>query len=382
MIVLNEDIKDLTNKVISEYLFLIKKNVSLQDILKIKFKKDIENSISDLIKTYLIKLESISPGSIDIFFDLLSPKDNATQGSFRLSTDNLIYLLHSYSDKDIAKLVYESLNLSGMSGKIVISNTFSNHDYDVVELTNGSFFPGLQPSLQVTNSKYLDPRVVCVDGFVESVSEINKLLEDASNLKETIFLFVRGLSNEVIHTIKVNNDRKTMSLLPIIAKYDIDGINILNDVAVVCGCDVISTHKGQLFSSIDVRSAPRISSIQVNDSGILIDNPSFSNNIDNHILFLQKKILSSENDAEKEVLTNRLKNLGTKRVSISLKNNNKIKERSFMIDQCLRAVKLATDHGVILYKGKYYPTSSFKAAQHYREKFFCLLNDLGSVVIG
>jgi hypothetical protein len=52
-----------------------------------------------------------------------------------------------------------------------------------------------------------------------------------------------------------------------------------------------------------------------------------------------------------------------------------------MIDRSLRAVKLASNYGVIGYKEKYYPNSSFKIAEIYAKKFQESIKNLGAILI-
>ena len=88
-----------------------------------------------------------------------------------------------------------------------------------------------------------DARIACIDGYVESVSELHLLLEELSEAKVPCFLFVRGMSEDVLHTIKTNNDRKTLMVFPYIVPFDLDSVNTIVDIAVSAGTDVLSNLK-------------------------------------------------------------------------------------------------------------------------------------------
>jgi len=354
--------------------------LGLQDISKIKFDKNIDNLLLELFMNHLVKAEMISPGSSILLLSLLTDSTYVVTEPCVLSKENVCSLIKTYADETVTKIILDSLQLSGLYGKIVIGNHIPEGNKDVVELTNGSFFPDVYPAVNIKNSKFIDPKVVVIDGYIETVSEIHHLLEEASRLKDNIFLFVRGLSEDVVHTIKVNNNRGTLSVVPLITKYDLKGANLLNDIAVVSNSDVISTHKGQLISNIDISYIKRVDSIVVNESGVLIENKKTNSNVDRHIKFLQKRIIDAGNEAESEIISSRLKNLGSSRVTIFLKQDTNKSKRSFMIDQSLRAIKVSSTHGIVSFNGKTYPLTSLKTALHYQQKFNELVDSVGCLV--
>ena len=380
MILVNEGIEQKFKVLIKQLKTYSDNGLGIQDITKIKFDKNIDNLLLELFVNYLIKSESISPGTSTILLNLLSGPVLESYESSRFSTENIDSLIKTFADDTTSNLVIDSLKLSGLYGKIVIGNHIPEGNKDVIELTYGSFFPDVYPAVKIKNSKFIDSKVIVIDGYVESVSEIHHLLEEASRLKDNTFLFVRGLSDDVIHTIKVNNNRGTLSVIPLITKYDLKGANLLNDIAVVSNCDVVSTHKGQLISNIDLSQIKRVDSIVINDTGILIENKCTNSNVDRHIKFLQQRIIDAGNEAESEILSSRLKNLGSNRVTIFLKQDSNKAKRSFMIDQSLRAIKMSSTYGVVSFNGKTYPLPSLKAALHYQQKILELVNSVGCLV--
>jgi hypothetical protein len=151
------------------------------------------------------------------------------------------------------------------------------------------------------------------------------VLQDTSSSKDTIILFVRGLSNEVLHTLKVNYDRGSLRVIPVLVKYDLTGVNVLNDIAITNFSDVVSSNKGQLINNLDITNFSRVESVDVTLTGTLIENSKASQVIDAHIKRLQEKIINSDNQYEKDVLENRIQNLGMNRITIRLKEaENKI----------------------------------------------------------
>lgn len=369
--------------ILKNYKNCLNTNLGLQTLQQLKFETSTKNAISSLLLTYLIKVETLSAGASDLMLQLLlnvdkNNKIDSNNLCQKLDGVNLKMLLSTYVDKGLEDLVHEALCLAGLNGKVVLLN--QQHNEDIIELNDGSFFPDVISILKLKNSKYLSPKVICIDGYIESVSEIHRILEDASQIKDNIFLFVRGMSDDVAHTVKVNCERGSLSILPFIVKYDLDGVNLLNDIAIVSGGDLISTLKGQLINNVDISLAPRVDYINISDTGILVEKHNTRLNVDRHILLLQKKLLEVELTATKELMSKRIKNLGSNRVTISLKADRNTYKRSFMIDRALRAIKIAATHGVIEYNGNLYPLTSLKVAEHYYNSFFKEYNRLGCII--
>lgn len=361
--------------------FVSNDGLDIQNVLNMKVFDACDQATLSMVIDYVIKSEAIAPGAPEIFLDsfFVNKKQDPTPVHFNRLI--LQELLSTYSKEDVKELVYEALELAGLHGKIVISHQSSNSSIDLVELENGSFFSGVNASISLKSSKFLNPRVICIDGFLESVSEIHRILEDAASSKEIVFIFVRGISDEVNHTLKVNYDRGTLSVIPMVVKYDLDGANLLVDIATVSNNDVVSSLKGQLISAIDIFSFQRVESIDISPVGVSIQNQSSRQKVDRHIFNIQNKINSSNNDIEKEILAKRIQNLGTNRVLIRLTDDHKRKKKSFDIDRCLRAVKSACSYGTAKYLGKVYPLAALKAGAFYYEKFQESTKTIGSVVV-
>jgi len=378
--IVTNDLESYLAEVLKVYSSCFKTGLGLQGAQRLSFNNLTSRAVANFLLSQLIKVEAISPGASDLMLDMLISDDLIVDSCVKLREDNLKKLLSTFVDESLWNLAYDALTLAGLTGKVVLMKHQAKQDKDSIELNSGSFFPDVMPVLKLKNSKFIDPKIVCIDGYVESVSEIHRILEDASRLKDSVFLFLRGASPDVTHTLKVNYDRGTLSVIPFIVNYDLDGVNLLNDIAIVSGGDVVSSLKGQLISSVDISTCPRVDYVNLSDTGVLIEKKSTVLSVSLHVSHLQKKLLETEADAGKDLLAKRIKNLGSNRVTISLRHDENIAKRSFMVDRALRATKAALTHGVAVYRNKLYPLTSLKIAKHYRDHFLNDYRNLGCVV--
>lgn len=337
--------------------------------------------IFDVLLENSFKAETLSPGASSLLCTFLGKKKNfdiePTSKNFEFSDVKELAL--SYANKEVANVISNIVSMGGRETKIVVDGRRSSSEKTVVELCDSYAFPGLLPSFSLDGNAFEDSKFVCIDGYIESTSEIHHLLEKASELKQTIILFVRGISNDVINTLKVNHDRKTVLCIPVVVNYDLNGVNLINDIAVVGGVDIVSSLKGDLISSIDFEKYPRVTSVSFSNGQILIKNPKSKKRVQQHVLHLLKKHEEESSDTVREILETRMKSLNSSYIKVSLQSVD-AKSR-FCFDQCIRSIKAASQYGVTTHEGKLLPTSTVKAAKYFAELFEKRMLEIGCIII-
>lgn len=237
--------------------------------------------------------------------------------------------------------VFAAINLSGFLGKINVEKTKSNKFS--VEQTAGYTF-NIPPHFPV-NVKFLNPKVLCIDGFIESVSEINRILQDLSEIQSPCLLFARGMSPDVVQTLRVNFDRGSLKVVPLIVRYDLEGVNLLNDIAIVSGGDVVSSLKGQLISTIDINQIQTVESANVTNDRVIILNFVTHSSVRNHVNNLAKK-REEVHESTTDFIDKRIRSLSSGHVTIRIPDDMNYVSRSQSVDYVLRKIKHAVDYGV------------------------------------
>jgi len=229
-------------------------------------------------------------------------------------------------------IVMEAISMASLGSKISIKKSAVNRTF--VESTNGYSFDTKR--LLPQNLRLEKPKVICIDGYIESVSEIHHLLEHFAESKNAGLLFVRGMSDDVLHTMKVNIDRGTLQLYPVIVPFDADNINTLVDIAVVSGGDVISHLKGNLISSIEISDIRQVDHAVVNTSHTVIRNVSSQDRVSSHRKFLLKQL--EERPEIDSLLRNRIKSITSSYVEVSIAADMNFLSNSQQIDEGIRYV--------------------------------------------
>jgi len=377
--------KVINNSALS--LSLDKEKVSLktdiQACINQKFSDSLEDSIKKVIVDHAYRAEQLSPGSFKqtILFsnDLIDQINDESKVdiSFHPKIDDLKDLINLFStDEMVSRLCFESICLSGFGGKISIEKSLNSETS--IELIDGYTFKhdnlGLQPL------KIKKPRILCIDGYIESVSEANLLFEGAAQLKHPLILISRGMSPEVLQTIKVNKDRKTMFIYPVKIPFDLQGINTITDICVVSNCTPVSCNLGQLISSIKIENSIEVDEVFITGNSLIIKNSKTRSNVNSHVKYLIEKTNSCNSDIE-ELLSTRIKSLSNNCVVIRLPNDSKYIPTSQSIDYILRSVKSMLDYGIYFDGNKNINLyGSYKFSKDMSKKLYSIIKNVYAYV--
>lgn len=324
-----------------------------QSASSINFQHPVDRLLFNVIIDHCMKAEIAGPGAfghtLDIILDrILSSEDDDTDlalladGSFRPTWQQLQSLLkRDISDTVLEAMLFEALDLAGLEGRIFVDHATGS--IPSVERVNGYNFHVNIP-VPFSGTRH-DVRVVIIDGFIESVSEIHHLLQHFSECKETLLLVARAMSDDVIHTLKVNMARKTLDVIPAIVKYDFEGINVLNDIALVCSTDVISSTKGQLITGIDKNNIPKIKSLTCKDDVLTLVNENVVYRTEQQVRSLLEKSKEVELEQLRKIYDDRVRSLTPSSVRIRVVGDRSFASFAEKIDVSLRVVRSSLRHG-------------------------------------
>lgn len=354
----------------------------MQAVFGLKFRSSVERMLHELIVTHAVAAEKLGPGAFNRCIDLVVEKSRAHEGINPLRKKQI--LAHKASSKTIKKLVESytgsagvrttgmvnaALELAGYGGRVIVEKTTSQ--VPSVELVRGYTFD-LQQLLPLDVS-FIQPRIVCIDGYIEQVSEIHHVLEAASQAKEPCVLFLRGASEDVKHTLKVNYDRGSLRVIPVGVRFDLEGMNTLVDLSIVTGADLVSSLKGDLISNIKFHDAPRADQVTVFKGRTVITCPGSRHAVATHVAMLRKRRQEEQIEDVCMLLDKRIRSLSPNHVVIRLPDNRDFVTNSQAIDYALRAVKSAIEKGVT----NGLPAATELAAQIHANQCMKTLNELG-----
>ena len=248
-------------------------------------------------------------------------------------------------DDFCSHLVLDAYEIVGADGQIFIHKDPAPDT--VVELINGHKFscdidPRFIASTKIKKWDRTFPKIFIIDGMIERVSEINRVLEDAATKKYSGVLLCLGYSEEVIATLSVNYMRGSLDILPIAPRLGIENINLTTDVAVVVGSDVISSHKGELVSSLDPDEINIVDRVTVDRQGMLIQNGRSKNCAAAHVKQLLEKRDEESMDDKVNLINLRLASLTSRYCHVKLGSCLK-EELSLIMGRIEAGIKLGRE---------------------------------------
>ena len=140
----------------------------------------------------------------------------------------------------------------------------------------------------------------------------------ASETKEPFLVFCRGMSDSVASTISLNLARKTIDLIPISVGFDENTLNILNDIAIVVGCDIVSHLQGDLISTC-IKKLGKIDKVEIEkNKKISIYCKSSNKKLTHHLKYLRNKKSKMELGGVSDLIENRIRSLSSNKVTIEV----------------------------------------------------------------
>lgn len=286
----------------------------------------------------------------------------------------------------------------------IIENSEQDHFIEFIELAGSSRYlvertPSRFDSIEFIDnfefnhvSKAIDgtvimdnARVLIADAYIENESEIRKLLEWSAQEKERILLCCRGFSEDVLHTLAVNRSRGTLFAYALAFPFDENDANTLVDIATILGNDVVSSLKGQLISSLDPSSLPRVEYARLYGNTLAVNDSHARSRVDKLAFNLKEKLETAEPEAI-QPLEKRLKRLSGSTMIVRLQSGIDHTLRCERWDLALRTIRAAM-RGVIEVKDtnlwphrKLVPLLSEAIAHQYAYKLVENLKNLASLI--
>ncbi len=269
------------------------------------------------------------------------------------SEQDLLANIQEICDNELlAEVIYQAVSSAGLEGKIYVED--GKQSSYVLEKKLGYVFDvkPIKAFLTEANSSLerQGVKVLLIDGLIERVSEIDLVLTKAYQTKEPVVIVARGFSEEVVATLKVNFDKGFLNVVPVLLNSDLESINILNDLAVVCGCQIVSTLNGEMLGTMSLDDLPTVQKIRCQLGQIVIEEPKTQGQVASQIKSLLSKRTDNQNVEDiVNLLDKRIKALTSNTVTIRLPNISNIEAQTVRakIDISLRTIKSFLGNGVV-----------------------------------
>ena len=262
----------------------------------------------------------------------------------------------SANDPEIGKLIADVFKEVGKDGVVTVEESQSTEMSK--ELVEGMQFDrGYVSAYMVTNPErmeavYEDPYILITDKKISSIQEIVPLLEKISRGgKRELVIIAEDVEGDALATLVVNKLRGTFNTLAVKAPgFGDRKKEMLEDVAIVTGGQVISEEKGIKMESVDLAHLGRAHRIvATKEDTVIVGGKGKKQEIDKRVVQLRSQIEKAKSDFDKEKLQERLGKLsgGVAVIRVGATTETELKEKKFRIEDAVNATRAALEGGIV-----------------------------------
>lgn len=262
----------------------------------------------------------------------------------------------SAGDSEIGNLIADVIEKVGKDGVVTVEEGQGlMMESEVVE--GFTFDRGFVSPYMVTDTARMEaiydkPAIVITDKKISSIQEFLPLLEKLAQAgKKDLVLIADDVEGEALGTLILNRLKGVFNTVAIKAPAFGDRRkDILSDIAILTGADVISEDRGMTFENVEldvVGSARRV--IANKDETTIIEGGGSVSEVSARIKQINVQIEQATSEYDKENLEKRRAALSGKVAVIKVggATETEIEEKKFRVDDAVHSVKAALSEGIV-----------------------------------
>lgn len=262
----------------------------------------------------------------------------------------------SAQDKEVGDLIAQIMEEVGKDGVVTVeeSKTFGLSK----EIVKGlQFDRGYVSGYMVSNTEKMeasleDPYILITDKKISSLQEILPVLEKIVKTgKKEMVIIADDVDGDALATLIVNKLRGIFTALAVKAPgFGDRKKEMLEDIAIVTGAEIISEEKGMKLENIEIENlgqARRVISTKENTT--IVEGKGNTEAIEKRIGNIKNEISESTSDFDKEKLQERLAKLsgGVGVIKAGAATEVEQKAKQHKLEDALHATRAAVEEGIV-----------------------------------
>lgn len=307
--------------------------------------------------------------ALDWTLDYLNKKKKTIAGYEKMKEVASI----SANDPEIGKLIADVFKEVGKDGVVTVEESQSAEmSKEIVE--GMQFDRGFTSPYMITNAErmeavYEDALILITDKKISSIQDIVPLLEQLSKSgKRELVIIAEEVDGDALATLVVNKLRGTFMSLAVKAPgFGDRKKEMLDDVAVVTGGQVISEEKGMKLENVELSMLGKAHRVVVaKENTIIVGGKGKKTEIDKRVAQLKMQVAKSTSDFDKEKLQERIGKLsgGVAVIRVGATTETELKEKKFRIEDAVNATRAALEGGIVAGGG----VALFEASKELNQK--------------
>jgi len=259
------------------------------------------------------------------------------------------------NDSEIGNLIAEAMEKVGNDGIITVEDGKSiDTNLEVVE--GMQFDKGFISPYMVTDHEKMiceleEPFILITDKKLSNMKQLIPILEKTSREGRPLFIIAEDVEGEAQAALIINIIKGALKVCAVKSPgFGDEQKEILEDIAVLTGGQIISKEKGMKLDQFDeswLGSARKI--VVDSDKTIIIEGKGENAEIEKREKIIESQIKNADSDFKKEELKKRLAKLGggVAVIKVGAATETELEEKKMRIDDALNATRAAVEEGVV-----------------------------------
>ena len=262
----------------------------------------------------------------------------------------------SAGDAEIGALIADVMEKVGKDGVVTVEEgqglTMESEVVEGFTMDRGYVSPYMVTDTARMEAVYDKPAIVITDQKVSSIQEFLPLLEKLAQAgKKDLVLVAEDVEGEALGTLILNRLKGVFNTVAVKAPAFGDRRKeILEDIAILTGGEVISEETGTTFENADISVVGTARKVIVTkDETTIIEGAGSAAAVKARIDQINKQIENAGSEYDKENLEKRRAALSGKVAVIKVggATETEIEEKKFRVDDAVNAVKAALEEGIV-----------------------------------
>ena len=262
----------------------------------------------------------------------------------------------SAGDEEIGRLIADVMEKVGKDGVVTVEEgqglSLESEVVEVFSMDRGYVSPYMVTDTVRMEAIYDKPAILITDAKVSSIQEFLPMLEKlAQSGKKDLVLIAEDVEGEALGTLILNRLKGVFNTVAIKAPAFGDRRKeILEDIAILTGGEVISEEVGTTFENADIAvvgSARKV--IATKDETTIIEGAGTQAAVKARLEQINKQIEAASSEYDKENLEKRRAALQGRVAVIKVggATETEIEEKKFRVDDAVASVKSALEEGIV-----------------------------------
>lgn len=260
------------------------------------------------------------------------------------------------NDSTIGELIASAMDKVGKDGVISVEEASGRQTYlDVVEglqIDRGYVSPHFVTNQENMSVEMKDAYVLIYDGRISSIRDVSSIMEKVANSSSEVVLIAEDVEGEALQMLVINKLRGALKCVAVKApSFGDRRREILEDIAVLTGGEVISSEKGIKLEDATLEHLGVAKKLIVEkDATTIVGGGGSQEAIDQRIALIRNQLDKEESNFGREKLQERLAKLtgGVAVLHIGATSEVEMKEKKDRVEDALNATRAGVQEGMVV----------------------------------